>query len=138
MKSHIQQRQDNFARWWRKNHHRRPAHTWLASHVKRVAFSYNFPPEVFDAMIFATKRFYNSEYRRLSKDEAWTMWRFTHPLYPDRVKVLMQTSEHLQGRIDELKQVRRAQPNPDSAFKPADSAKKTFTVEVRNRRAINR
>ena len=81
-------REQNFLRWWKKNKQRTPAHEWLCRHAKRMAHSHIFAPAAFDDVKFITKRFFNSDFKKLKRYDAWRLWRLTHPIACERIKVI--------------------------------------------------
>lgn len=91
-----QKRSAEFQRWWRS--HRTPNSKgllWLVHHAKRIAFGYNLPPYTWDQVQYITKRYLNSEHRRMSRRDAWTLWKVTHPLSNDRINRIRTTADYL-------------------------------------------
>lgn len=123
----------DFARWWQVNHHRRRGHDWLCGHAKRIAFAYFFQPEAFDEIKFITRRYWNSEYKRLTHWDAWKLWRFTHPLPNARIRAIEEAALRFEEKRVKLKELK------DSVNqKPTETDKKTVIIERRRPRAITR
>ena len=123
------ERRQHFHRWWRKNNKARRSHDWLAFHARRVAYGYHMMPGVFDRVKHITKRYHNSEYKRLGERDAWTLWKLIHPLHTERVERLLLTTEHLIQAKAELESAKKT-------IKSTIPDKKTFTVERKVRRVI--
>ena len=121
----IDERRTHFDRWWRKNHSRKQAHHWLAYHARRIAQTYCFGPELFDYVQTLTRAFFKSQYRKLSKTEAWELWRLTHPGVTERTQRLREAGEYYAAKRELSK-------------KATETTKKKFTVEVKRRHVINR
>jgi len=90
------ERSNNFNRWWAKNHHTKPAHYWLIKHSKRIMHNYNIAPEQFDYTIKIMKRYNLSEHKRLSCDDAYFLWRMTHPTINQRRERLLSTAMYFE------------------------------------------
>jgi hypothetical protein len=86
------ERNNNFRRWWKKNHHTKPAHYWLIKHSKRTMHNYNIAPEQFDYTNKIMKRYNLSLYKRLSCEDALFLWRLTHPSMNQRRERLLATA----------------------------------------------
>jgi hypothetical protein len=72
-------RRTQFHRWWSKNHNRSSAHSWLVlSTVAWLKLSLSAPELQHQAQLLH-KRFFNSEYRKLSAPDAYKLWRWSHP-----------------------------------------------------------
>ena len=106
--------------WWRQNRHQSKGFTWLSMQAKRIAYAYNLPPFSFDQVQTITKRYLNSDYKRLSRKDCWTLWKMCHPLKSHRIDRLKSTADYLM----EAKSKPKADINTD---KPK---KETRTVEV--------
>lgn len=88
-------RVNSFNRWWRRSKRNHSSLVWLTSHAKRVAFAYNIPPHTWDEVIHINKRFLHSEYKRLSRRDAWKLWKFIHPLSTNRIARITATGDYL-------------------------------------------
>ena len=104
-------RRNNFARWWRKNRTRSKAHTWLAHYTRNVVYTYAMPPEQFTGVNLITKRFFNSEYKRLGQSSAWTLWKIAHPLETVRINRIQTTAAYLDAKTQELKTAKKELKN---------------------------
>jgi hypothetical protein len=122
-------RRNNFRRWWRKNNKNQKAQDWLTYHSRRVAYGYHMRPGVFDLVQYITKRYFKSEYKRLTERNAWTLWKLIHPLHTERVERMTDTATHLIAAKEELESVKRAN-------KSTFNDKKTVIVERKTRRDI--
>ena len=100
-------RRADFLRWWNINHHRTKAHVWLSHHSRNYAFSYAFTPEKFTAVTNITKRFFNSEHKKLNQRAAWTLWKLTHPHPTEREKMISRTGAYLLIQKNELREIKR-------------------------------
>jgi len=85
----------NFSYWWRKNKNNNKAFLWLTSHAKRIAFSYNLPPYTWDEICTINKRHLHSEHKRMSRGDAWKLWKFVHPLATNRIDRITASGEFL-------------------------------------------
>ena len=106
MRSATRQKTDRrgaFSKWWRKNHHKNSAHTWLAHSTRNTVFTYASPPEVFDHVQFLTKRYFKSEHKRLSQNSAWFLWKISHPLHFERTARIQTHAAFLQIQNDAYK-----------------------------------
>ena len=101
-------RTDKFKQWWRKNRKHSKAHTWLCVQSRRIAFAYNLHSQTCDEIMFITKRFNQSEYKKLTQDEAHTLWRLVNPLPHERLDMIRLEAKKLQEILDEVKKERRA------------------------------
>ena len=63
--------------------------------AKRVAYAYNLPPYSFDQVQTITKRYLNSDYKRMSRKDCWTLWKMCNPLKNARVDRLQSTGDYL-------------------------------------------
>ena len=99
-------RRQHFAKWWSKNHHRTNAHHWLVKNARRVAHAMNVGPTVFEDVQYITKRFNESEYKRLKQSDAWTLWKVCHPTPARRIQELVETAEYYDEQIQTLKQLK--------------------------------
>ena len=81
-----------FRKWWSMNKTHRPSHHWLIKHTKRIMHDYNIGPEAWDHCKTITKRYNLSQYKKLSRSDAWFLWRVTHPLQDERVERLLATA----------------------------------------------
>ena len=90
-----QQRNKRFETWWYKNHHNSKGHVWLCKTARRVAYAYNLEPSAWETVTHITKRFNSSEYKRLSKEDARTLWRINNPVHTERLQRLRDTAHHL-------------------------------------------
>ena len=127
----------SFQNWWNKNHHRRKGHDWLCAHARRIAYAYFFPPELFDDIQYITKRYYNSEYKRLSHINAWMLWKFVHPLHNNRIKAIEGAARRYEEKRIKLKELKDSLP--EKTEKPAETVKKTVVViERKVKRVLNR
>ena len=102
-------RRSAFARWWRKNHHRNKAHTWLAYNTRQVVFTHASPPEVFDHVQFISKRFFKSEHKTLSQNSAWFLWKISHPLHFERTARIATHAAFLQIQNEQYKLNKKGQ-----------------------------
>lgn len=94
-------RSAEFNRWWRcHNIANSKGLLWLVHHAKRIAFGYNLPPYTWDQVQYITKRYLNSEHRRMSRRDAWTLWKVTHPLCNDRIQRIQTTGDYLLSAKD--------------------------------------
>jgi len=96
------ERNNNFNRWWKVNHHTKPAHYWLIKHSKRCMHNYNIAPEQYDQTMKIMKRFNLSEYKRLSCDDARFLWRMTHPTINQRRERLLSTAMFFEEKRKEI------------------------------------
>lgn len=106
----------NFVKWWSVNHHRKPSHTWLCRNARRVSYAYNLEPAAFEDVQYITKRFYASEWPRLSSKEAWKLWKLCHPTITERNERLLSTAEYL----DKVKTDGKQSPIRLGEEKPTD------------------
>ena len=90
-----QKRQAHFQRWWAKNHSSKKAHTWLAHYTRNITHAYMLAPEAYEQIISITKRFFSSEFRKLSGKDAYQLWRLSHPVTLERSTILAATAQHL-------------------------------------------
>lgn len=81
-----------FRKWWAMNKTHRPSHHWLVKHTKRIMHDYNIGPDAWDKAKQVTKRYALSEYKKLSRSDAWFLWRITHPLHNERIERLLATA----------------------------------------------
>ena len=84
-----------FHKWWRLNKTHRPSHHWLVRHTKRIMYLYSIAPEAWDVAKHITKRYELSDYKKLSRSNAWFLWRITHPLHNERIERLMASAVFL-------------------------------------------
>jgi hypothetical protein len=96
------ERNKNFKRWWKNNHHNLKAHHWLIKHSKRIMHNYNAPPEQFDHSCVIMKRYNLSEYKRLNYEDAAFLWRMTHPTMNHRRERLLSTAVFLEEKRKEV------------------------------------
>jgi len=122
-----------FARWWNRNHHQRRAHDWLCAHSRRTAYAYYFPPEAFDEVMFITKRYYSSEYRRLHQVSAWSLWRLIHPLHNKRISAIERAADKFESQRTQLKRLKSSLDG-----KPTIPDKNGLVIERKRRRVFNR
>jgi len=95
MQNNKSSRVKTFNQWWRRSRNNHRSLTWLTSHAKRIAFAYNLPPHTWDEIIHINKRFLNSEYKRMSRRDAWKLWKFIHPLSTNRIQRISDTGDYL-------------------------------------------
>ena len=88
-------RVNTFNAWWRNNRNKPKAFHWLTAHAKRVAYAYNLPPFTFDEIITINKRYQHSTHKRMSRGDAWKLWKFIHPLHTNRIQRIVSTGEFL-------------------------------------------
>jgi len=98
-----------FDLWWNKNKKHQRATTWLVYHSKRIAFAYNLHSQAFDEIMFICKRYHLSQYKRLTKKDAKTLYRLVNPLPHERLGMITDEAMKLQQLVDELKQLKRSQ-----------------------------
>ena len=96
----VKQRKSHFEKWWSKNYCRVAAHHWMVKNLNRVIHNYNNPPEVFYHSKNIIKRYNNSEYKRLHKEDARFAWRILHPNMNKRRERLLSTALYLQEQIE--------------------------------------
>ena len=92
-----------FRKWWSKNKSHRPSHLWLVKHTKRIMHDYNIGPDAWDTAKAIIERYNLSEYKKLSRSNAWFLWRITHPLHNERIERLMATAIFYQEIQDNYK-----------------------------------
>ena len=90
-----------FRKWWKINKTHRPSHHWLVKHSRRCIYEFASPPEVWDKVKQTCYRYTNSEYKKLSRSDAWFLWRVTHPLENDRVQRILATAAFLHEKTQE-------------------------------------
>jgi len=93
-------RKSKFEKWWGQNSHRTTGHTWLTKHARRVLHNYNAPPEQYSHTLTIIKRYNLSVYKRLSKTDAYFLWRLIHPSMSVRATILKSTADFLQTKVD--------------------------------------
>jgi hypothetical protein len=101
------QRRSKFAKWWKTNHHHQKGHTWLCYAARNTVYTYAMNPQTFKDVNYITKRYFKSDYKRLSQNHAWRLWKTVHPLMNRRVRMLEATAEHLSIQKAELKQTKK-------------------------------
>ena len=97
------QRHRKFDRWWKTNHHYKIAHRWLVKHSKRCAHNYHIAPEQFDHAISVMKRYNSGVYKRLTKADAYFLWRLTHPTINERRERLLASAAFFESVADHSK-----------------------------------
>jgi hypothetical protein len=97
-------RKRTFNRWWNKRHHNHSAHLWLCNHARRTARDLFLPPVATDTVYYITKRYFKSEYKLLTKTDAWTLWRLIHPVQNRRTERMLQLAEQLRETKNQIKQ----------------------------------
>ncbi len=95
MKQDQYNRQRRFIRWWLKNKTHRPSHHWLVKHSKRIIYDYNTAPDQWDKAKQVIRRYTNSDYKKLSRSDAWFLWRLVFPLHTARIERLLATAVFL-------------------------------------------
>mgnify|MGYP007073193790 CR=1 FL=1 len=93
-----------FSKWWKNNKTNRKASRWLTKHAQRCVHDYCMPPDVFDKTKAITKRYNLSEYKRLTRSEAWFLWRITYPLHTERVQRILATGAFLDEKRQQISQ----------------------------------
>ena len=97
------ERHRKFNKWWKTNHHYKIAHRWLVKHSKRCAHNYHIAPEQFDHAISVMKRYNLGEYKRLTKADAYFLWRLTHPTINERRERLLASAAFFESVADHSK-----------------------------------
>lgn len=92
MQKDQQKRIKQFSKWWKNNKTHRPSHRWLTKHTLRCLHDYALAPEQWTVGKAIIKRYNLSEYKVLSRSNAWTLWRLTHPLHNERVERILATA----------------------------------------------
>jgi len=90
-----------FNKWWSLNKTHRPSHHWLVKHTRRIVYDYNIAPDAWDRAKHISKRYALSEYKKLSRSDAWFLWRITHPLHSERIERLLATAVFLDEKRQE-------------------------------------
>ena len=68
---------------------------------------YAMPPESFSHVQSITKRFFNSDHKKLKQSDAWTLWRISHPLHFERVARLKTHAAFLEIQNEQFKTNRK-------------------------------
>lgn len=97
------ERHRKFDKWWKTNHHYKIAHRWLVKHSKRCAHNYHIAPEQFDHAISVMKRYNQGVYKRLTKADAYFLWRLTHPTINERRERLLASAAFFESVADHSK-----------------------------------
>jgi len=97
------ERHRKFDKWWKTNHHYKIAHRWLVKHSKRCAHNYHIAPEQFDHAISVMKRYNSGVYKRLTKADAYFLWRLTHPTINERRERLLASAAFFESVADHSK-----------------------------------
>lgn len=102
-------REKKFMSWWKKHHHNRKAHHWLQKNARRVGSCFYLPGDQWEDILVICKRYNLSEYKRLTEDEAYTLWRACYPTDDERLKTIILTARVLDEKIQELKKLQGKQ-----------------------------
>jgi hypothetical protein len=129
MKKPINQtkRKQKFERWWNGKRKHSPSHDWLCHHARNFAKLYYPHPDVIDEIMFITKRFYKSEFRKLNKTDAWRLWRITNPINIERFEAIKAAGEHLYEQRKLLEEERKKVTKPTGP-KITIKKKRTYTL----------
>jgi len=119
-----QRRRKNFYRWWNKNKTNVKAHEWLVRTARTYAYTYNYHPNVFTLITTIAKRWFNSEYKRLTMDDAWCLWKHSHLLQTERVQLLIKSGDYYKENREKRKEALKEQ--------------KTFTVESKKKKVFKK
>ena len=99
-------RKQRFKNWWNKKHHSTRAHKWLVKNARRVAFAYYLPPDLFEDVVYISKKFNNSEYKRLSQQDAWCLWRVCNPTVNQRTEILIRAARNIDESVTKLEELK--------------------------------
>jgi hypothetical protein len=115
-------RQKTFNRWWKKNGNlkdcpskkvfwkRKTNQRALILSAKRTVTMFACSDLQRQIVFFQEKRFNNSEWGKLTKEDAWTMFKLANPTLSHRLELLQDTAEQYSKERqlwqDELKELR--------------------------------
>ena len=122
-------RKKQFGKWWYKNKNHKPAHKWLAHHARERARFWRFHPQTEDEINFITKRYFQSTHKRLSKADAWKLFRIVNPLPHQRLKQIQAEADYLKETLEELKaESMRQKKEEDKKTRITVKKKRTYTL----------
>lgn len=104
--SETKTRRTNFERWWKKNHHNKKPHFWLVKNARRISAAFPLPADQWDQLMGITKRFFLSEHKRLSQEDAFFLWRLSYPVTTERKQLILNLSHDLDAKINTLKDLK--------------------------------
>jgi hypothetical protein len=115
----LQTRITSFRKWWKKNgnlkenknknhfYRKKNAQRALILGAKRTVTMYCATDLERQIVFFQEKRYNNSQWGKLTKEDAWTLWRLTNPTYSHRLQLLQDSAEEYskqrQALQDELR-----------------------------------
>jgi len=123
----------HFGKWWKSNRGNHKGYQWLCTHSRRITYAYNLPPFTWDEVQTITKRWHNSEHKRISRKDAWTLWKIMHPLMNERTKRLQTTGEFLLASKAGHKAARKQSLSTNQPKKEVDIQYKTSRLTNQNK-----
>lgn len=102
-------RRTQFNRWWKRNHNKSVAHTWLCHNTQNWCVVYQSAPEIQHQVAKICNRFFSSDYRKLSAPDAYRLWRWCHPGVQHRTAQLNNNTTDWLENFKHARAIRKAQ-----------------------------